>query len=593
MDSYDKKHLERPLTRDLPSSFSEYTRHLIQQTKKEITWNKSYGENDDYNRNPGNYVTRVLNSDAKNPTTIDAANTSDSVSSSKGEEEQHKNGTIRVAGSDLEAKQRGKKSFRSNLDVYWPIFTTGSGLFSDGYINASVGTVSTCLAQIYGDEYSKSKAIQNVSSIAFVGIVVSQLSFGYISDHHSRKFAMLLGNIILIVFSILAAGAWGVGTTSTKAGGLFAAITAYRFFLGVGIGSEYPSGSTAASEASALLPAKRRNRWFVWFTNFMIDWGFVIAALVPLILVCIFGEHRLQWVWRLTMGLGAIPPCSLFLMRMRFKESKSFATSKFNKVMPYMLVLKFYWFRTIIISIIWFLYNFSSYAFGIYSSLIIKNLLNKGGNESPSLKDSFAWNVLFNAFYLPGSFLGAIFADYIGPRLTLCLGLFVQAMFGIGMTCGFASLEKHIAAFTVIFGIFTSLGEFSVGDNVGLIASKSYATPVRGTLYAISAAVGKIGAFSGTYAFPQIMKNAGGADTTNGMRAPFWVATALCLFSCFIGFFMLPDLDPDAIIYEDRKFHEYLEQSGYDMSSLGMHSDKSSDVEYTEDILKADSFEKN
>lgn len=89
------------------------------------------------------------------------------------------------------------------------------------------------------------------------------------------------------------------------------------------------------------------------------------------------------------------------------------------------------------------------------------------------------------------------------------------------------------------------------------------------------------------------MKNAGGADTTNGMRAPFWVATALCLFSCFIGFFMLPDLDPDAIIDEDRKFHEYLEQSGYDMSSLGMHSDKSSDVEYTEDILKADSFEKN
>ena len=71
------------------------------------------------------------------------------------------------------------------------------------------------------------------------------MSFGYIADYYSRRLAMLMGNIILIVFSILAAGAWGVGTTTTQAGGIFAAITAYRFFLGVGIGSEYPAGSTA------------------------------------------------------------------------------------------------------------------------------------------------------------------------------------------------------------------------------------------------------------------------------------------------------------------------------------------------------------
>lgn len=325
----------------------------------------------------------------------------------------------------------------------------------------------------------------------------------------------------------------------------------------------------------------------------MIDWGFVIAAVVPLVLICIFGEHRLQWVWRLTMGLGAIPPFSLFLMRLKFKENKSFTSTKFNKMMPYGLIFKFYWFRTIIISIIWFLYNFSSYAFGIYSSLIIKNLLTNDSDEQVGLKESFAWNVLFNAFYLPGSFAGAIFADYIGPRLTLSLGLFVQAMFGIGMTCGFKSLEKNIAAFTVVFGIFTSLGEFSVGDNIGLIASKSYATPVRGTLYSISAAFAKVGAFVGTYAFPQIIKNAGGSDTTNGMRAPFWVATALCLVSCFLALFFLPELDPNAIVDEDRKFAEYLAQSGYDMSTLGTESDNTVEVEYSQEILKSDSIDKN
>ncbi|CDO91735.1 unnamed protein product [Kluyveromyces dobzhanskii CBS 2104] len=552
----DRKHLEHPGTRDLPRSVSGFARDLKSQVCKEITWNKTYhDESDDSDETSATSVTDGNVDGLKEPTR--------------------------------------DHSIRKNLHIYWPIFTTGSGLFSDGYINASIGTVSTCLAQIYGDQYSNSHAIQNVSSIAFVGIVLGQLSFGYIADYYSRKLAMLLGNIILIVFSILAAGAWGVGTTSTNAGGIFAAITAYRFFLGVGIGSEYPAGSTAAAEASALLPAKKRNRWFVWFTNFMIDWGFVIAAIVPLVLICIFGEHRLQWVWRLTMGLGAIPPFSLFLMRLKFKENKSFTSSKFNKIMPYGKIFKFYWFRTIVISIIWFLYNFSSYAFGIYSSLIINNLLTNNSDETVGLKESFSWNVLFNAFYLPGSFLGAIFADYIGPRLTLCLGLFVQAMFGIGMTCGFVSLEKNIAAFTVVFGIFTSLGEFSVGDNIGLIASKSYATPVRGTLYSISAAVAKIGAFAGTYAFPQIIKNAGGSDTTNGMRAPFWVATALCLFSCALAFFFLPELDPNAIIDEDRKFNEYLAQSGYDMSTMGEQKENSEFVEYTQEVFKSDSLEKN
>ena len=569
----DRRHLEHPATRDLPKSFNGHMRFLKEQFRKEVTWNKTYD---------GPRKLDPQSSPSENHNIDDYPQDT---------EKSYEIVTEDIVAEDSAKASNGeKKGVFAQLPILWPIFTCGAGLFSDGYINSSIGAVSTCLAQIYGKQYSNSSAIQNVSSIAFAGIVLGQLSFGYLADHYSRKLAMLLGNLILIVFSILVAGAWGAGTTSTKAGGLFTAITAYRFFLGIGIGSEYPSGSTAAAEACALLPAKKRNRWFIWFTNLMLNWGGLFAAIVPLVLVCIFGEHSLQWVWRLTLGLGAIPPLSLFILRLKFKESKSFTTSRFNKVMPYKLVFKFYWFRTTIISIIWFLFNFSSYAFGIYSSLIIKNLLgkNKPGAKA-SLKESFSWNVLFTFFYIPGGYLGAVFADYIGPRLTIGLGLLAQAFVGIGMTCGFVTLEKHIAAFTVIFGIFTSLGDFSTGDNIGLIAAKSYATPVRGTLYSISAASGKIGAFVGTYVFPQIIKNAGGSNTTNGMRAPFWVATALCMFSGFLALLFLPELDPDAIVEEDRKFHEYLESSGYDMSTLGVRAEDSEDVEEFVEVLNTQS----
>ncbi|GMG40497.1 unnamed protein product [Ambrosiozyma monospora] len=206
---------------------------------------------------------------------------------------------------------------------YWPIFTAGAGLFSDGYVNNSISTAGSCLKKLYGDQYTKSNAQKNVSSIVFVGTVIGQLSFGVFSDYISRKIGMLVSSGGLIIFAILCAGAWGVGTEAEKggnAGGLFAALTAYRFFLGIFIGAEYPTGSAACAEASALLPAGKRNRYFAWFTNFMIDFGFVTSAFVPMVMLWICSPKHLQPIWRVTLGLGAIPPLSLFLMRLKFKE---------------------------------------------------------------------------------------------------------------------------------------------------------------------------------------------------------------------------------------------------------------------------------
>lgn len=44
---------------------------------------------------------------------------------------------------------------------------------------------------------------------------------------------------------------------------------------------EYPAGSVGCAETSGELKEGTRNRWFILFTNTMIDWGFVIGAFVP------------------------------------------------------------------------------------------------------------------------------------------------------------------------------------------------------------------------------------------------------------------------------------------------------------------------
>lgn len=448
---------------------------------------------------------------------------------------------------------------------YMPIFTAGAGLFSDGYVNNSIGTASTCLSKIYGKQYTNSPALKNVSAIAFAGTVVGQLTFGVFSDYISRKTGMLVSSGGLILFSILAAGSWGVGTEAHvggHAGGLFAALTAYRFFLGFFIGAEYPTGSAACAEASSLLPAGKRNRYFAWFTNFMIDFGFVISAFVPMVMLWICGPHNLQPVWRVTLGIGAIPPISLFIMRLYFDEGKQFQKLNLkNSTVPFMLIIKYYWFRLLVVSIIWWIYDFSAYAFGIYSAPILNKIIPDG-----DMYKTFGWNVVLNLFYMPGAFLGALSTDYIGPRLTLVIGVFLQAIIGYIMAGLYPHLEKTIGAFVVVYGIFMTLGEFGPGDNIGLLAAKTSATPVRGVYYGIAAAIGKIGAFVGTYAFPSFQKHYPGVE---GYQVPFWLASSMAIFAGLLALFALPPVDQEAMQREDFLFLSYLNENGFDISKLG------------------------
>jgi MFS family permease len=146
----------------------------------------------------------------------------------------------------------------------WPTIACGAGLFSDGYLQAVIGPVNTCLTKIYGAEYTNSPARQNVTSIAFAGTVVGQLVFGYTSDHYSRKWSLFISTVILFVFAALGAGSYGAGGSVQ---GLFAALTAYRFLLGIGIGGEYPAGSVGAAESTGELKEGHRNRWFCLFTK--------------------------------------------------------------------------------------------------------------------------------------------------------------------------------------------------------------------------------------------------------------------------------------------------------------------------------------
>ncbi|KAM0665124.1 hypothetical protein MY8738_002443 [Beauveria namnaoensis] len=448
-----------------------------------------------------------------------------------------------------------RKSWRETM---MPVFACGSGLFSDGYINNVIGSVNTILTTQYDTVYTKSPAYNSVASIAFAGIVVGQLLFGFLSDHWSRANSLTLSTVILIIFTALAAGSYWKGDPS----GMFSMLTAWRFFVGVGIGGEYPAGSVGAAESTGELKAGTRHRWFILFTNTMINGGFVMGAFMPFVIAS--GTNNYEVMWRAALGVGVIFPLILLYLRIKLEDPDDFNKNSMRRHTPYLLVLKFYGFRLFCVSLIWFLYNFSVYAFGIYSSTILRGIYGEGA----PLSRVFGWNTVINMFYLPGSIFGAFVSDWIGPKHALALGVFLQSLVAFIMAGVYAHISKHVAAFAVVYGIFLSLGEIGPGNNIGLLAAKTCATGVRGRYYGIAAAIGKIGAFVGTWVFPLISK-AGGNDVESA-QYPFYVAASLCVLSGIITLTLVPTVGQDTISKEDDRFRAYLESQGWDTTQLGM-----------------------
>ncbi|KAL8280317.1 hypothetical protein RQP46_007234 [Phenoliferia psychrophenolica] len=449
------------------------------------------------------------------------------------------------------------------------VFACGSALFSDGYQNGVVGEINTILARLYPDSYTQNSYSVLFNSMGFAGTVVGMLVFGYLADRIGRKFGMIAATLIVAVFTLLAASAYGAGGSTT---GMLQALIAYRFLTGIGIGAEYPAGSVACSESTEDpgITKGRQHLLFALATNSMIDWGFVIAAFVPWLLLYVCGEsdRALHYVWRAAFGVGVVPPVLVLFWRFKMAEPLRFQKESMkNTTTPYWLIFKRYWRSFLGLSLAWFIYDFIAYPFGIYSSTIVYTIIGK----TTDLKTTFGWNIVINLFYIPGTVGGAFIVDRVGPRRLMISMLLTQAVVGFIMSGLYTQLSSHIAAFAVVYGLFLTFGEAGPGNCLGLLASKSWPTAIRGQAYGLAAAIGKIGAFCGTWAFPAIIKAFPKGKKDSG---PFWVGSGLAVLSAIIVYFLLDEIPEDHMTNEDQAFREYLEANKYDTSLMGLRPDQ-------------------
>lgn len=219
-------------------------------------------------------------------------------------------------------------------------------------------------------------------------------------------------------------------------------------------------------------------------------------------------------VWRIAIGFGCIPPLSVFYFRYKMEEPERYREDGMkNAQTPYAIVFKAYWKKLFAVAGTWFLYNFLVYPFNMYSSYVIDIILppekvyhyQKKNLTQKTMVKTLGYSTLIIFFYIPGSILGALVSDIIGPKYCIVIGTSIQAAIGLLLGLFYRQLSERIVAFVIAYGLFLTFGEFGLGNNIGLLAAKSSATCVRGRFYGIAAATGKTGAFLGTFIFPSVL----------------------------------------------------------------------------------------
>lgn len=197
------------------------------------------------------------------------------------------------------------------------------------------------LAQIYWDGSIPSGIEVGLNIATLAGTVIGQLGFGILADVYGRK-RMYGLELLIIVMSTLgvAMSADGASGSMNIAGWLIA----WRFFLGIGIGGDYPLSAIITSEFA---PTKSRGRMLA-AVFFMQPIGYLFATLVSIIALaaskselssgtpatCVQIDdcrRALDRVWRWVAGIGAVFALIAIFIRFTIPESPRYTMEVLNR----------------------------------------------------------------------------------------------------------------------------------------------------------------------------------------------------------------------------------------------------------------------
>ena len=392
-------------------------------------------------------------------------------------------------------------------------FTAGMGFFTDAY---DLFIIGSALVYIKPEWHLSDTQIAFLGSISLIAAFLGAIVFGRLADVVGRKRIYGLEALLMAIGGLACAFAPS-----------FAWLLVFRVILGIGIGGDYPMSAVLMSEYAN---AKKRGA----LTSLVFGMQGLGLAFGPVVALTLEASGLPpDSIWRIMLGIGALPPLAVLYLRRTMPESPRYkalvrgdvddaakdmavySTGQLSarieqKTKPsriglgQMLSNPKYLLLILGTGGAWFLNDYAFYGNAISTPEILKMLA-----PSSSAMTGSAWAlIVFSIFAIPGYLASIFFMDAIGHRRLQWIGFTVMAAaFGaMGLVPG---ITHEVAPFLFLYGISFFFIEFGPNCTTFVMPSEVFPTSIRTTGHGMAAGIGKFGAFVGTFVFPFISAEGG------------------------------------------------------------------------------------
>ncbi|GLJ42417.1 hypothetical protein SUGI_0878920 [Cryptomeria japonica] len=461
------------------------------------------------------------------------------------------------------------------------IIIAGMGFFTDAYDLFCITTVTKLLGRIYYPDHNYKmpgtlppNIVSAITGVAFCGTFAGQLFFGYMGDKLGRKKVYGVTLLLMIVCSIASGLSFG---KSSK--GVITTLCFFRFWLGFGIGGDYPLSATIMSEYAN----KKTRGSFLAAVFAMQGFGIFAGGLVSLIVSSAFqkfGDDRANYkpsqqadyVWRIVVMVGAIPAALTFYWRIKMPETARYtalvaknankAAADMSRVLNVQLeessmktesnepeygLFSAEFFRRHGLHLLgttttWFLLDIAFYSQNLFQKDMFTAVHwlpkpEKMGAVEEVMKIARAQLLIAIVSIIPGYWCTVFLIDHIGRFTIQLIGFFFMSFFMFLLAGPYHHWKKHGTGFIVIYALTFFFANFGPNSTTFIVPAELFPARFRSTCHGISAAMGKAGAIVGSFGAGYL------ADTKYGKGQ---LKVALYLLACTnaLGFaftFLVPE----------------------------------------------------
>ncbi|KAJ4972636.1 hypothetical protein NE237_005810 [Protea cynaroides] len=476
-------------------------------------------------------------------------------------------------------------SAKVQLYHFKAIVVAGMGFFTDAYDLFCISLVTKLLGRIYYYEEGSStpgslppNVNSAISGVAFCGTLAGQLFFGWLGDKMGRKRVYGLTLVLMVVCSVASGLSFGHSAKATMATLCF-----FRFWLGFGIGGDYPLSATIMSEYAN----KKTRGAFIAAVFAMQGFGNLSGGIIALIVSAAFKSAypapsykvspalstvpAADYVWRIIVMVGAIPAVLTYYWRMKMPETARYtalveknakqAAADMATVLQEGEVeveqgkveivvekqsdsfglfskqfLRRHGLHLLGTATTWFFLDIAFYSSNLFQKDIftavhwLPSAYTMSAIEE-TYKIARAQTIISLCGSLPGYWFTVAFIDIIGRFIIQLGGFLMMMIFMLFLAIFYNHWTAHPTGFVIMYALTFFFANFGPNATTFVVPAEVFPARFRSTCHGISAAAGKAGAIVGAFGFLYIAQSQNPKLTDPGYPTGLGVKNALFMLA--------------------------------------------------------------